>query len=1105
MVWNEYCKIALRGAGVLCLTWMLVGPWEVSGQPALGHRVNSSRITIETQDHWDHWVKPQHVLQVAPGGVVQPQFSRGVYDLIEEDLESFARSIEGPKIKKIEDRTITSVTRTFIRDDEGNLELEEQKIDKYLGVDFRRYPGNETYVVLDGELYAITDTSMIDAKNVRLTLREVDSDRRSTREYATKTKLEFPTYDYSVRMGISRAGSNMEDAANILDGNPETFWEPDLADTSDNWWVEIDLGRVVVLERVVLHFVDEERGDPFRQFRIMAAPDQEIFEAEDKNIGFSRIGGTVAPNTRERTFVYTPEENASFSQSRAHPDWSGRLVETIRIWVSDSKRFRARQISQEEWEALPADDRGDIVYYIRDEAGFEEPVDQEIYDSLGSERQGKKEYFIRERPRLSHVEVWGWGDNLSPGVLGKGGIVDLTGPYKATAGFDGDWKSNFLFLVWSPLKTRGVMNVDLGALIWLDIMRLSADRGTIDGYIVRASDGSRDAKGDFKWRTISPVERQHNLVEQYRHFSDIYDPPLKVRYLEMRIVSDTAGRQGGYNTGPWIGEMQLFSQGYAAQSTMTSDIVKMPGPRILGGIKWDPEPDMQPEDTEVEIRTRTGDLIVEQIRYFDSSGNVKTQKEWESLFSKYQGPIDTSFTMGGGWSSWSRKYIRSGERVTSPGLRNFMQFEVKFTTEDRFNTATLNSIEVELFDPVAKSVAGEIWPQQALPGRQDTFEVYLRPTFIDAPASARTSGFNEALLVAPTGVDLKLLSVSTGTEQEFSEGQGFQSFQQEVPGVFTNAVGDTLQVFRDGGDSLWVRSPFQIESADEELIPKVYNRITAEGDEVPVGQDGDILTEGAYGLLPEDERGRIAFFRQTANSQGNTVLEEVVDRFAYEDLPIEEQGPVRYFRKLIGAGAELPYDTQGNVLDQAGYNSLPRSARGSILGTGRLIKIRFTARVFLNGSTFKAFVRSTDPSADTGEEQLLWQQVDPDNATTLTEGEGLTIVVPVESKVIDDVVIAPNPFTPNGDGINDVLEVNFSVFRVMQEREVRMRVYTLDGRLIWEEDLMLSGGRHQFRWNGTDASGETVPPGLYLCQLHLGADWGESEGKTVTQPIALVY
>jgi len=91
--------------------------------------------------------------------VVQPQFSRGVYNLIEEDLETFARPIEGPKIKKIEDRTIASVTRTFIRDDDGNLELEEVKIDKYLDEDFRRYPSSETYVVLDEELYAITDTS----------------------------------------------------------------------------------------------------------------------------------------------------------------------------------------------------------------------------------------------------------------------------------------------------------------------------------------------------------------------------------------------------------------------------------------------------------------------------------------------------------------------------------------------------------------------------------------------------------------------------------------------------------------------------------------------------------------------------------------------------------------------------------------------------------------------------------------------------------------------------------------------------------------------------------------------------------------------------------
>ena len=141
-------------------------------------------------------------------------------------------------------------------------------------------------------------------KEVRLSLRNERTGSRSRKTFETKSKEQFPEYAYSVRPGISRAGSNVDSAAYIFDGKPSTYWEPDLADTSDNWWVEIDLGRVVVVEKVVLHFVDEAEGDPFRQFRVLASPEQRVLLTEESEFGstneyqwgnLSVVGGTVAP------------------------------------------------------------------------------------------------------------------------------------------------------------------------------------------------------------------------------------------------------------------------------------------------------------------------------------------------------------------------------------------------------------------------------------------------------------------------------------------------------------------------------------------------------------------------------------------------------------------------------------------------------------------------------------------------------------------------------------------------------------------------------------------------------------------------------------------
>ena len=1083
-----------RWSAMAALAVFMLGLAQVQAQR--GYRLSGNQIVIESQDHWEQWIRPQHVLDVEDG-VIQPHFFRRTYNILAEDQGVFERRMEAPKIRR-ENRTIRTVGRTPVLDDAGNTKLQELKLSKYLDENFERFPGNASQIVLEDEVFTILDTTLVGTKEVTLALRNERTQVRSSQQFELKSKEQFPEYTYFVRPGISRAGSNVEMAANLLDGDESTYWEPDLADTSDNWWVEVDLGRAVVVEKVVLRFVDEGSGDPFRQFRVLTSPEQRVLEAEDSELNFSVVGGTVAPNVDQRTFVLTAEEGSRFAQSGRDDNWTGRLVETIRILVSDSKRFRGGLVSQAEREALPADERGEIVYYIRDESGFEEPVSVEIYESLDPERQGRKEYYIRERPRLSEVEVWGWGDNLSSGLLGRGGTVDMTGPYKATAAFDGDFVSNFRFLVWSPVKIRGVMTIDLGALIWLDNIRTASFGGIIDGYIVRGSDGGRDASGELKWRVISSAEREDNLNDRFRFISDIYDPPLKVRYLHMRNVSTNPGRRGGYNTGFNLGEMMLFAEGHMAEGTMTSDIIRLPGPRNLGAIRWTPGPEQQPAGTEVEIRTRTGDLLVENVRYLDSSGNEKSLKDWENLLSKYRGPVDTTFAIGSGWSPWSRKYLQSGDLVTSPGLRNLIQVQVKFTTQDRQQAASLSSIEVDLFDPVARSLLGEIWPQQVLAGQRDTFEVYLGSTFIESPITERTPGFDEIRLSGPKEMDLHLVGVRIGTEAELEADQPFQAFERDAAGAWVSASGESLEVLAEEESEVWFRLPSVQQSAPTELMPRLYHRITGEGDEVVVGHDEEVLSEGAYGLLSEEERGQILFFKETVDGR----LEVVVDRIAYDELAPEEQGPIRYFRKLLGSGGEFAFDVQGDSLTQASYNALDRSARGVVVGGGRLVQVRVAGTVYLNGTAVQAFTRLADPSAA---DEGLWQQAEGGETTSLAAGQGLSVGVPVGGKVLDEMVLSPNPFTPNGDGINDELEVSFSLFQVTSARPVRLRVYGLDGQLLWQGEQPVQSGVHALRWPGVDQAGEVVPPGLYICQLHVGADADNSKSTTLSRLVAVAY
>ena len=88
------------------------------------------------------------------------------------------------------------------------------------------------------------------------------------------------TYADGVQGGIRNAGTNRAGAALILDGREDTFWEPDLADALDTWWVEIDLGRLVWAQKVVVKFAAEGAGDPFLQFKVLTANGESAIHTE---------------------------------------------------------------------------------------------------------------------------------------------------------------------------------------------------------------------------------------------------------------------------------------------------------------------------------------------------------------------------------------------------------------------------------------------------------------------------------------------------------------------------------------------------------------------------------------------------------------------------------------------------------------------------------------------------------------------------------------------------------------------------------------------------------------------------------------------------------
>ena len=222
---------------------------------------------------------------------------------------------------------------------------------------------------------------------------------------------------------------------------------------------------------------------------------------------------------------------------------------------------------------------------------------------------------------------------------------------------------------------------------------------------------------------------------------------------------------------------------------------------------------------------------------------------------------------------------------------------------------------------------------------------------------------------------------------------------------------------------------------------------------------------------------------------------------------------------VLGDGSRhaLPYEVVSAAGDTFGIESVsddrfavrfPVVERPS-QGGQRVVKIDFRSRVLLFSTVFPGAARFAA-------EQGTVQRITPGNASFLGEGDlptasGITVLSPdiTRGNLVEGVELAPNPFTPNGDGINDALEVSYDITAVTRAADVSIRVYDLSGRRVRElyrgEDLsghydstVLPG----LRWDGRDDGGLLAAPGLYILRASVE---GDARSGEQLRTVAVVY
>ena len=439
----------------------------------------------------------------------------------------------------------------------------------------------------------------------------------------------------TVQGGVWKVGSNPRDAGNIIDGKlGSPYWKPDPADPLEDWWIEIDLGRIVAANRIVLHFPDQEGARPFGLFRVLGS-DGRRQAISDDFFFFDLIGGTSTLN--EDTLIEYQLD--SFGEASvfhlADPDTPIADADT-------STAFAALQ-------------------YLRI------VVDGKTPDAA-----------------LSEVEVFTYGENIAPGTFDRGGLIDVPGGLPDRL-IDGD-----LNTVYSGAQTNNVekfkLTWDLGALFWIGrIIELApGPGGTISppGWSSRGheptqllvADGSRlslnkEVEFDLLVDFPDPVGWNRPVWLTY-----LFSPPRPVRYIRHFYPLNLEGLA---STSTELNDIAVFPVGHVARVEMTAFVDldrrefvdfeqgrldRRRAPKVMRSLSW--EADL-PEGARVQARTRSGNTLVERTLYFNHKNEPVDEDLYNRLPGPRQGPTKQVLAEGEDWSEWSNPYQFPGQAFLS--------------------------------------------------------------------------------------------------------------------------------------------------------------------------------------------------------------------------------------------------------------------------------------------------------------------------------------------------------------------------------------------------------------------------------------------------------
>ena len=391
--------------------------------------------------------------------------------------------------------------------------------------------------------------------------------------------------------------------------------------------------------------------------------------------------------------------------------------------------------------------------------------------------------FLKHVPdaRLVAIEVESIGDNLTLNLVERGGAIDIVidafvRAEEVTLGNALNLVDGSIFDRWrngreprNTYNTWSHITIDLGAVYPVDFVRLItgiAIRGGFGEHLLRTRAGASGARS-FSYKNyevltsdgaIAPdgtrIWTQHftGYPDSENHRAGLADhqfPTLPARYVRIAwliwdatcaaTAPDASSRWGCYANGS-AEEIQVYGEGYPLAARLRSPLIDLGGGKNLNSLEWQAQ---TPLGTHIDIRSRTGNEVVEQYTFYDKNGKEVTQRRYDKLIPSFKGRIDTTRIPGTDWSPWSNIYSASGAAFQSPSPRRFMELDVRLVSDSPTQAPHFDWLAINFSDPLASEVVGEVFPLQVAPGQETLFSYFLRP------ATTR-DGFDQIAIEATT-------------------------------------------------------------------------------------------------------------------------------------------------------------------------------------------------------------------------------------------------------------------------------------------------------------------------------------------------------------------